>query len=183
MIRHNGKDFYPIKGYEGTYSVSMDGEVWSERSNKLLRPNKDKSGYLYFVFSIDKKRKTIKAHRIVAETFIDNPENKNTVDHINAIRTDNRVCNLRWATNKEQANHPHNIEAHLNSVCPDIFRYYGRLHNYNRKKAKAYKDGVLVGEYPSLKEAARILGINYTKASECANGKRKHCGGYTLRYE
>ena len=46
--------------------------------------------------------KTYKVHRLVAELFIPNPQDKRTIDHINRIRSDNRVCNLRWATQKEQ---------------------------------------------------------------------------------
>lgn len=46
--------------------------------------------------------KTYKVHRLVAELFIPNPQGKRTIDHINRIRSDNRVCNLRWATQKEQ---------------------------------------------------------------------------------
>lgn len=89
--------------FDGLYFISDDGGLYSTRSGKFLRPDKDRYGYLYYVISIDGKRMTLKAHRLVAEAFIPNPENKPTVNHRNGIRDDNRVSNLEWATVKEQA--------------------------------------------------------------------------------
>lgn len=88
------------------YSVSENGAVRSERNGKILKPATDKYGYHYYVLCVEGKRHTIKAHRLVAMAFIPNPENKPTVNHKNGIRTDNRVVNLEWMTNKEQSNDP-----------------------------------------------------------------------------
>ena len=174
--------FRSIEGYEGFYSVSDIGTVRNDVTGRILKPAFDKYGYLYHVLCVNGNRKTVKVHRLVAKAFIPNPDGKKTVDHINAVKTDNRAENLRWATNKEQANNPHNIEAHLNSICPEIFRYYGKLHNYNRKRVSVLKDNQLVGEFDSLKEAANAVGANYTKASEVAHGKRNMSNGYVFRY-
>lgn len=87
--------------------------------------------------------KDYKVHRLVAETFIPNPENKPTVDHINRIRDDNRICNLRWATQKEQVENSRQV---LNRVdygvrrCENIREY---RHNRDRVYYKANRDDIL----------------------------------------
>lgn len=84
--------------------VSDEGKVFREVKGKLvecklsLRPN----GYLSCSTYQEGRRKSALVHRLVAEAFLPNPENKPTVDHINRTKTDNRVCNLRWATYTEQ---------------------------------------------------------------------------------
>ena len=104
-----------IPGYEGWYQVSDLGRV--KRINKIhcnhgktnvvnrehiLTPSKDKKGYSVVIISNGgRNRKHAKVHRLVAETFIENVENKPQVDHINRDRCDNRVCNLRWVNNSE----------------------------------------------------------------------------------
>lgn len=90
-----------VKGYNGYYQVSNTGKV--RNPNKVLTPNVGvKNGYVYVTLRKDKRL----LHRIVAETFIPNPFNKPEVDHINGIRTDNNVCNLRWVTRTENNNNP-----------------------------------------------------------------------------
>lgn len=94
-------DWRPIQGHK-TYFVNQIGEVYSKRSNKKLKPSKDKYGYLYYVISENYEKTTMKVHRIVAQAFIENPLNKPTVNHKNGNRSDNRVENLEWATHREQ---------------------------------------------------------------------------------
>lgn len=88
--------------------VSEDGMVlclnkgnnWGSPNAKFhwTKGSTDSKGYRYIRF----KKKNYWTHRLVAETFVPNPENKETVDHIDRDRTNNRVCNLRWADQKEQ---------------------------------------------------------------------------------
>lgn len=91
-----------IEGYEGLYQVSDMGNVKSLISNRNLKPYINGSGYLQVELCKDGVHKSFRVHRLVAQAFIPNPENKPTVDHINTIKTDNIVSNLRWATQKEQ---------------------------------------------------------------------------------
>ena len=174
--------FEPVKGYEDKYLVDASGNVWSVRKGKYLKPNTDRYGYEYFIFSVDGIRKTVKAHRLVAETFIPNPENKPTVDHINGNKKDNRVTNLRWATNKEQTLNPNTYEKIINLQTREKMKKIGAIRNYGRKPVKVFRCGDIVGCFESLWDAAKKLEVNYSKASECANGKRNHSGGYTFRY-
>ena len=88
-----------IPGYEA-YDVSDRGNV--RRNGRVLKLGTDKDGYHRINLYNNNIKKTLKMHRLVAEAFIPNPENKPTVDHINHVRSDNRVENLRWATHSEQ---------------------------------------------------------------------------------
>lgn len=109
-----------IKGYEGLYQVSnqgrvrsLDREVKRKGNNiyiskgKIKKNTIGKKGYLYTGLT-DKNgnKKNIFTHRLVAQAFIPNPENKPEIDHINGIRNDNRVENLRWVTKEENMNNP-----------------------------------------------------------------------------
>jgi DNA-binding transcriptional regulator YiaG len=106
-----------IPEYEGIYQVSNLGNLKSYdrivffnkvkalRKGKILSLRQNKDGYLYTNISVDKKRKTIKPHRIVAKVFIQNIEKKTCVNHINGIKNDNRVENLEWVTHSENTKH------------------------------------------------------------------------------
>lgn len=85
-----------IKGYEGIYAITSCGKVWSYRSKKFLKPRKDKDGYLRINLKLNGSEKTVCIHRLVAETYIPNPDNLPTVDHIDFDRTNNSINNLRW---------------------------------------------------------------------------------------
>lgn len=95
-------------GYEGIYKVSNTGIIKSDRYGKFktMMPTTNSTGYMA-VGLIDKNniRKKCLIHRIVALAFIPNPENKKTVNHINGIKSDNRVENLEWNTHQENVIH------------------------------------------------------------------------------
>jgi hypothetical protein len=94
------EEWKEIEGFE-YYSVSNLGNVYSEYSMKPVKTGTDRYGYKKVDLRKDKTRYTCRIHRPVALAFIPNPENKPFVDHINNIKTDNRIENLRWATVKE----------------------------------------------------------------------------------
>ena len=158
-----------IKGYEGLYQVSNLGNVKSlAKTRKGITNREDiilklcnKDGYNVVNLWKDKKKKTIKVHRLVAQAFIPNIENKPYINHINAIRNDNRISNLEWCNQSENIRHAYNIG------------------NIKTKRVMQFdKNKRYIKTWSSIKEAEKILGICGSHISNCCNGIRKSAGGY-----
>ena len=88
------------------YVIHPCGTILRIHKNKTkeMKPSKMKKGYMHVTLYKDGKKKTSYVHRLLAIAFIPNPENKTDVDHINGVRDDNRLENLRWLTHKENLN-------------------------------------------------------------------------------
>lgn len=95
-------EYKDIIGYEGRYAISADGRVYSYLREIILRPEEVHNGYLRVNLRDENSvNRHYRIHRLVAEAFIPNPDNKAQVNHKNGNRKDNRVENLEWATPKE----------------------------------------------------------------------------------
>lgn len=162
-----------IPGYEGLYQVSNLGRVKSisfrnnqivKQRDKILTQTKINSGYLTVGFHKDGKQKHCLVHRLVAQAFIQNPENKETVNHINGDKHDNRAINLEWNTPKE--NTGHSIKTGLNKVCIKNNIKSIPVLQYDLKMN-------LIATYPSTKECGR-RGFKQSAVWQCCHGYKKH---------
>ena len=182
-----------IKGLKN-YFIDEEGNVWSDmpwRYKKGLRKMKPwlnhRWGYYYVSLKTEKGKKHFKLHRLIAEAFIPNPDNKPCVDHINGITTDNRIENLRWCTQQENMNNPiakkRRAETMKGKRASEETRLKMRRSSSKKKSVIQYtKDYVFVAEYESAKEAERQTGIWQSNISLCCKGKVKSAGGFIWRY-
>ena len=165
------------------YSVSDLGDVRRDKSGRILAGGKDKDGYRQVILSYKGKRKGIKVHRLIALTFIPNPDNKPMVNHIDGNKTNNCVSNLEWVTNQEnqahywrfidsEANRRRRVESHLNK---------GLLSN--NPNAKAVICVELNKTFSTLLEAQQETGIKYTDISQVCHNHRKTAGGYHWKFK
>ena len=157
------------------YQVSNLGNVRSRHNKythkidyyKPLNPYKTKKGYLSV--KIKEHRTSRPVHRLVAQAFIPNLENKPQVNHINGIKTDNRVENLEWCTNQENC-----IHAIKNGL-------WELKLNKRRKPVLQYdKDYTFIKKWKSIEEAQNTLKIEHIW--EVCNGMRKTAGGYKWEF-
>lgn len=109
-IKDFDEEFVDIKGYDRRYKIGNKGTILGlSRSNDnrykdnvwILKQYEDRNGYMYVTLQKDKKRKTIKVHKLVAEHFIKNVNNYPCVNHIDSNRKNNNVSNLEWVTHKQ----------------------------------------------------------------------------------
>lgn len=166
-----------IEGYP-EYQVSNMGRVkainWHRgNKEKEIKPYTTHKGYLRLRLCKNGKSKQFQIHRLVAQAFIPNPENKPYIDHINTDRTDNRVENLRWVTNKENCNNP------ISKINYSI----GNKGKTAVSILQFTKEWEFVKKWDSMSDAEQELGIKSRLSEYCGNKYgRKTCGGYIWQY-
>lgn len=146
-----------IKGFEGLYAVSSKGNVKNIRSGRILDGYYNHYGYR-LVFLKDKQ---YTVHRLVALTFLDNPNNLPQVDHRDENKRNNDVSNLRWVTASENTRNS--------------------SHKYSCKVKQLDKNGNLIKIWPSLKQIERELGYSRSRIRMVCTGKRR--SAYNFRWE
>lgn len=154
----------------GKYEVSNLGSVRNSKTGRTLAQVLDRYGYPVVCLHEDGKNYSVKVHRLVANAFVDNKENKPQIDHIDGNKENNVYTNLRWVTPKENSENPITHARHIATIKPP-----------KRKKV-----AVLCVEtnktYDGLRVAERETNVAHSEISACCKGIRKSAGGYHWRY-
>ena len=161
-----------VPGYEGVYKVTSDGRVYhyyKHREPKELTYGESFDGYIQ-VRLWDRnlgKMKYWRVHRLVATTFIPNPDNLPEVNHKDGNKQNNNVENLEWCTHSENIKHAYDI---------------GLLQSSNVRRVKSIDKEGNEREFESIAECGRQLGICASNINTCCQGYRKTARGYRFEY-
>lgn len=161
------------------YSVDENGNVRNDKRGTFVKPydNKAGKGYWYVcLYNGHIKQGAFGVHRLVAQAFIPNPENKSHVNHKDGDTKNNNVNNLEWVSPLENVIH-----------ASKVLKVMTAYSNANKKRAKPVKQidmktHEIVAIYKSANEASRQTGINVSYIVNCANGKQKYAKGYYWCY-
>lgn len=157
-----------IEGFEGSYQVSNTGLIKSlkGKSERIMKPRRKKIikkdgstefGYEELVLSNGDVRTSKLVHRLVAQAFIPNPQNKPEVNHIDEDKGNNNISNLEWNTHEENSNHG---TKNIRSANKQSMAVIG-----------VDEHGNIVEIHSSLRSAERLTGFGHSNISACANGK------------
>ena len=141
------EEWRPVVGYEGLYEVSSYGRVRSLdrfyyrlHKGKVLSPTKDRYGYLTVTLNCNGKSKTIKIHRLVAQAFIENPDNLPQVNHKDEVKSNNCVDNLEWCSAKYNNNFGTRQERYRNTMLEKGHWSGLSREEYEKKRYQENKD-------------------------------------------
>ena len=157
--------FVKIEGFDN-YEVSNLGRVRNIKSGRVLKPRL-RNGYLRHYLYEDNKPKNLLLHRILATAFIDNPEGKPQVNHIDENKLNNDLSNLEWCTAKENINHG--------------TRTKRAAEKHFKKVIQLDLNDNILNVFESIKQAERETGALARHISACCNGRIKSSGGFKWR--
>ncbi len=158
--------FVKIDGFE-EYEVSNLGKVRNMKNGRILKPYLNQSGYLRHCLCENNKRKYLFLHKIIATAFIDNPEEKPCVNHIDENKLNNDLSNLEWCTVKENNIHGTRMKRIAEKLSKKVVQL-------------DLNDNVL-NIFESMTQAEQETGTSAGNISRCCNGKLKSAGGFKWR--
>lgn len=167
------------KGYEGLYQVSDLGRIWSIKRQCYLKGSYDKDGYIKLtLIAKNGKIKYERAHRLIALSFIENPNSYTVVNHINGIKDDNRATNLEWTDVKGNTKHAYDNNLGGMKEIQKMATEAARLKN--TKTYLIYKNGELIAEGYGILNTAEIAGCNEKTVRNCLRENRATRNGYSF---
>jgi len=156
-----------IKDYPN-YAVSKDGNVYNIKTNRCLKKVKISSGYHQVYLYKNKISKSLLVHRLIAMTYLPNKLNKSDVNHINGIKTDNRLENLEWVTRSENLLHSFKLGmSKVNEKNKARFLKMVKERVFSKNIILNIENGIF---YNTVKEISIIYGLNYHTIKNKLNG-------------
>lgn len=155
------KDFVPTK--YSKYYISRDGRVMNAKTKRIMKQFDNGNDYLYVPLFINGKKKSVRVNILVAEAFVEKPDNWNPkmdVAHLDSDRRNNNASNLAWKTRSE-------------NLDTDEFREKAKNKIYS--KVRCVETGEI---FPSIAAAGRAIGKHKYGINLCLLGRQKTCGGY-----
>ena len=178
-----------IYGFKGEYQISNNGDVKSLNrivkhrdglrniSERILKISVSR-GYKFIALFKNGKGKSFLIHRLVAEAFIKNPENKPQVNHIDGNKLNNHVSNLEWCTSSENGIHAYKTGLQI----PTWKGKFGK-DNKDSKPVEQYSiDGIFIRLFNGISEASRITGVSITGICDVCNGRKKHAKNFIWKH-
>ena len=163
-----------IPGYH--YSVSSNGDVRNNITHKRMSPSRtgrDRK-YLSVMLRNETGARRFLVHRLVAQAFVENPDGKPQVNHIDGNKANNVVSNLEWVTGSENQIHRYYVLGKRPSL-----EHINKMVNASKKLASVKIRCVETGEtFQSMSAAAKHLGLQLCTLSACVNGRNKTAGGF-----
>ena len=157
-----------IQGYEGKYQISNLGNVYSLITNKILKPRLTLDGYYQVDLCKDGVKRHLYIHRLVAQSFLDNPKNYKIVNHKDENSMNNIVSNLEWCDSTYNNNYGN---------CKR------KISEANSIKINQYDmNGNFIKQWLGINNIERCLKINKGNICMCCKGKRNNAGGYKWEY-
>ena len=179
-----------IEGYPN-YQVSNMGRVkrlstgYYRRTEKILKPQLQNNGYLHIKLSQKDKTKCILVHRLIAQVFIPNPNNLPQVNHINEDKTDNRVENLEWCTQKYNINYGNGISKRVKTNKENgTYKKIGEINSKIRSKSilQFSKDNSFIRKWDCIMDIQRELGYDNKQICSCLKNRQKTAKGFKWVY-
>lgn len=152
-----------IAGTDNKYTIDTEGNVFSIRSNKYLKPFENAGGYL----KVEINGKQVYVHRLVGQAFIPNPDNLPEINHIDFNTRNNRLENLEWVTSEQNVRHSLLHGRMSGRGCVQIDKESGKV----------------IAKYDTLREASRAVGVDAGSISKVCKGKMKTAGKFRWEYK
>ena len=172
-----------IKDYEGIYQCSNTGKIRTcdrivtesngktqFRRGQEIKPHLNKNGYLQFALNKNAKRKMVYVHIIVAQTFLNNPNNLKTVNHKDGNKTNNNIDNLEWCSYSDNNKHSYSI---LNRSVVDEGASPKPIYVINTESN-------IISYYPSITAATYGIGLSHTQINRYVHSRKKWKGKYII---
>lgn len=166
-----------IPGFEGRYEASSNGSIRGISSLLEKKQKINRDGYLRVNLNVNGKPKTYTVHRLVASTFIPNPNCLPMINHKDENKLNNCIDNLEWCDNKYNTTYGNTISKRVASLLEWKAK--------DKPILQCDLEGKVIARFDSARQAAKILGLRKQRINFILNGMNgcKTCGGFSFKYE